>query len=105
MQIQRETLSSLARSAGLGVSLYMHEVGDKVFVVCDILEDNELISRLSTLQYEPTKSYDEATRLVPLLVSNASIVISDIGGTPHTKQAVTSHLCQSLEDLAVSQNA
>lgn len=92
MQIQRETLSNLAAAAGLDISMYLQTFGGKVCVVCDILDNEQVISRLSTLQYEATTSEDDATRLVPLLVSNASVIINDIGGHPYTRDLPVENL-------------
>ncbi len=79
MYLQRIELKALAESVGLGVSLYPLEVDDKVGVGCDILEKDQLIHQLSTLQFDETSSIEEASQHLSLLVAHASIVINDYG--------------------------
>ena len=70
-------LQNLAESVGLKVSLYSHEANEKVGVGCDILDRGEVIHQLSTLEFELTHTVEEASLLIPLLVSHASVVIYD----------------------------
>lgn len=59
------------------------ELSDKVYVVCDITAEGELLSRLSTFQYCATTSVDGAKQPAELLVSKASVLINDMGGHPY----------------------
>lgn len=73
----RPALQDLAESAGLKVNLYSHEANERVGVGCEILDQGEVIHQLSTLEFELTETVEEASLLIPLLVSHASVLIYD----------------------------